>query len=155
MSAGEFLAGEMDLAGEEPSAERMPPRDARLPRALVFDGRTRTFLLGDDGRYLDGHPVDQEVALALLIEFGSITSAPSTGTTIRRVQYLSGAKVLAEVSDRVRRSLARPLRDGDIQELSLSVTNPSPWALTVVYEYINVRAGDEQRRRIEVPASQP
>ena len=105
MTAGEFLAGEMDPAGEDPPAAAPPPRRVTLPRALLFDGATRTYPIDGDGRLIDAHPVDHEVALAVLVELGAITSAPSTGSTLRRVKYLGGPTLKTEVAERLRTAI--------------------------------------------------
>lgn len=150
MSAGEHLAGELDLAGEDPSSASPQPRRAALPRALLFDGATRTYLMDGDGRFLDVHPVDHEVALAVLVELGTIASSPATGSTLRRVKYLGGPTLKTEVAERLRTAVARPLQGGDIQELSITVETTTPWALFVRFEYVNKRLAGSPTRAVEV-----
>lgn len=149
MSAGEHLAGDLDVAGEDPPATAPAPRRVSLPRALLFDGATRTYLSDVEGRLLDVHPVDHEVALAILVELGTITSAPSTGSTLRKVKHLGGPTLRTEVAERVRTAVSRALKARDILELGLTVETPSPWALFVRFEYVNLRLADSPKRTVE------
>ena len=75
MGAGDYAAGFADIAGEDPIAVLSAARDLLPPRALAFDGETRTFLRDENGLLLSVHPIDQKVALALFIEQKKIAVA--------------------------------------------------------------------------------
>ena len=154
MSAGEYDAG-LELAGEEVIAEASRPRRTTVPRALLFDGRTRTFLRDASGRCKDIHPVDQKVALALLIEFGKITSAPSTGNTLRELRTLiPGDALTHDIERRLREPLAEVLAAGDIREITtparssgFAILLPFRGALEVTFDYENLRIPRNRDRR--------
>lgn len=160
MGAGDHPAGE-GPAGFDPPAEPAPLRRAEPPRALLFDGATRDFPRDADGRYRDIHPVDQEVALALLVELGAVGPAPATGSTLRAIPHAGGPTLKADVRNRIHLALARPLAAKDIEEIAITVTTPRPGAIRVIYDYLNLRAPgvpargapDPRRRRIELSPS--
>lgn len=87
--AGGFPAG-FGPAGVDPLPPPTPPRRVVPPPALWFDGATKDFLLDTStGLYVPLHPVDQEVALALLINLGSISSATSVGASFRSIKRIT------------------------------------------------------------------
>ena len=92
MGAGDYDAGDTDIAGEDPIAALSAARGLIPPAALVFDGATRTFLSDDDGRLKSVHPVDQKVALAVLIQQKKLSSTPDTGSTLKEIKYLDPVK---------------------------------------------------------------
>jgi hypothetical protein len=149
MSAGEYIAGEVDVAGEAPVADLSAPRNVAPPVALVFDGKTRTFLRNDDGFLLSIHPVDQKVALALLVERDRMSHTPNTGSTLRQIKYLDATKLETDITNRINRALNDVLKPGDIQILKLSVMQPSRWSVSVTFQYLNLREPGSIPRLIE------
>jgi hypothetical protein len=148
-----YLAGESDLAGEAPVEELSDPRNVAPPIALVFDGETRTFLRDDDGFLKSIHPVDQKVALALLMQQKKIAPAPKTGSTLREIKYIEPAKIETDVTDRINRALTAVLQPGDIEILKLEVLTPSRWAGSVTFQYKNLREPGSTPRTITLTST--
>ena len=83
--AGGSPAG-LSPAGVDPLPPPVPPRFVVPPAALWFDGATKDFLLDPStGLYVPLNPVDQQVALALLVNLGSISSATNVGAAFRSI----------------------------------------------------------------------
>lgn len=139
MGAGDYDAGDTDIAGEDPIAALSAARGLIPPAALVFDGATRTFLSDDDGRLKSVHPVDQKVALAVLIQQKKLSSAPDTGSTLKEIKYLDPAKIVTDATNRVNRALNAVLQPGDIEIIRIQVTQPSRWSVSILLEYKNLR----------------
>ena len=150
MGAGDYAAGFADIAGEDPIAVLSAARDLLPPLALAFDGETRTFLRDENGLLLSVHPIDQKVALALFIEQKKITSAPNTGSTLREIKYLDPQKVVTDATNRINRALNAVLKPGDIEIISLEVTQPSRWSISTKLEYRNLRDPTSRPRVLRV-----
>lgn len=130
-----------------------PRARATYPRALWFDGATRDYALDADGRYRDLHPVDQKVALALLVELGRVTSAPAIGSTIKSVAP-NAPTTPAAVEAAVRRALAPMLRAQEIRlravpgtTVGIQVESGEHGRLEVAVYYVNLaRAATDPAR---------
>ncbi len=149
MGLGSYGAG-MGPAGEDPLAAASAPRSVTPPAALWFDGATRDFLLDSQGRYLGIHPVDQRAALALLIAYGTISSAPTTGNKVRRIQ-----KIIRSTPDQVRDYVSQCLdsliRAGDIVVRDVQVeTNRLVGSITLAVSYTNLRTSKKAAATIRV-----
>ena len=123
---------------------------------MLFDGATRTFLMDDNGRYRDIHPVDQKVALTLLLEFGKITSAPDIGNTLRQIRALvPGEALTADIERRLRTPiLTGMITSADIREVTtptratgFTILSPHRGALEVRFDYQNMRAPSTNPRQ--------
>jgi hypothetical protein len=137
--------------GEEDLVDPLSaPRNVAPPIALVFDGKTRTFLRDDDGFLLSIHPVDQKVALALFVEKGKLAPTPSTGNTLREIKYIDKVKIETDVTNRINRALNAVLVPGDIEILKLEVRLPSRWAVSITFQYRNLREPGSLPRKIEL-----
>jgi len=148
MGAGDFGAGE-GLAGEDVLPD-IVPRTVTAPIALRFDGKTRDFLLDDGGRYLSVHPVDQRVALALLILKEKLASAPEVGSGLWKIAYAGGPTLIAEVNDHVRQTLQAMIKAGDIELLAVAVEIPARGTFLVQVDYLNKRLIESERRVLTV-----
>jgi hypothetical protein len=138
MGAGQFNAGE-GLGGEDPLADPSPPRDVTPPAALLFDGATKAHPLDAQGRYQGIHPVDQRVALALLVRFGSVGSVPDQGARFREIAKVT-RYTAAQAKDMVNLALARLLAAKDITvELVEVETNRLAGSIAIAVSYQNLR----------------
>lgn len=150
MGAGDFPAG-MGPAGFDPVVAPPPPRDAKLPSAIWFDGATRTFLFDAQGRLVPIHPVDQSVALSILVELGKLSSAPTVGSSARRATGTTEAARLADVETRMRAAVKRRVDAGDIQIVAIVVTSPVPGRTVARFRYLNLRIPGSQVRTVGSP----
>ena len=138
MGAGSFGAGE-GAAGEDIPTPPDAPRNVTPPAALLFDGRTRDFPLNAQGRYRRVHPVDQRVALALLIAYGTIASAPTVGDKVRRITKIVKSTP-GQVAGFVNEALDTMLRAGDIVLRDVQIeTNRVNGTILLAVSYTNLR----------------
>jgi hypothetical protein len=87
--AGGFPAG-FGPAGLDPLPSSVPPRTITPPAALWFDGASQDYLYDPaTGLYLELNPIDQQVALALCLNLGSIASASGAGAGFRSIQRIT------------------------------------------------------------------
>ena len=99
MGAGSFPAG-FGPTGLDPLPPPPRARDVTPPAALWFDGATQDFLLDrSTGLYVPLHPVDQRVALALLVNLGSLSGAPAVGAAFRSITRITPSTKTEVVSD--------------------------------------------------------
>lgn len=137
MGLGDSLLGET-LLGEDEIARGVA--DGSLtPRALRFNAKTRDFDRDENGRYIDAHPVDADVALALFIEAQKLGSTPEVGQTLRRIRNPVGASVGTDVKNRVRIALKHLVDRGDIEVISVTHEAKNRHTLFVEVEYVNLR----------------
>lgn len=134
-------------AGHDPvvtSEAVLPPADVA---ATLFDGQTLDFPLddldSDAANWTAVHPVDQEVELALLIPAGTIGSALDVGHTYRDVD-IGAPSLQADVEDRTRQALRRPLARGDIRINRIEASAENRQLRVAVY-YANLRSADPSR----------
>lgn len=55
-------------------------RGVKTPLVLLYDPSVQGFVQNTDGTFQGVHPIDQELALAVFIPYGSIPSAPTVGS---------------------------------------------------------------------------
>lgn len=126
------------------------PLATSVPAALTFDQKSRSFLQNADGTMASAHPVDQEVALALGIEWGTIASAKDVGHKFRKILRASGPSTVAAVKDEVNRVLARPLARKDIALLGVDVdTTKVRGRILVFVRYKNLRTTAVQTAQVK------
>jgi len=121
------------------------PRTRTAPRALRLDGAARDYALDvSTGLYVDGDPIDQRVALALLVAQGAIASSTATGSTLRGIRNLGTPDTPRLVEDAVRRALADLLTAGDVVIESIAQESARSGQLRVAVTYRKPRV--EQTR---------
>lgn len=141
MPLGDFPLGDVPLGDD--GTDNVPPDAVSQLRAMYFDPQSRDFPMGDDGRYVDLHPVDAAVELALFIEFGSIGSSAELGQTLREIPSPIGRSVASDVSDRVRRAVAHIVEKGLIRIVSIENDAPNRHTLFVRFTYVNLQTAQE------------
>lgn len=139
MGAGDFEAGPLDPAGEDPVADPPAPRRVTLPAALLFDGATADFPLDSAGLYKSSHTVDQRVALALIPRQGTVASVPGLGSRLRSIKRATGALAVAKARDYVDLALAALVLAGDIEVVDVQVESPGRGQIAVAVTYKNLR----------------
>jgi hypothetical protein len=138
MGAGDYAAGAGD-AGEDVLPDVGPARQVTPPVALKFDGRTADFLLDANGRYLSSHPVDQRVALRLIVREGTVASVPGLGNRLRSIKRASGAQAISQATDYVNLALAEIIAAGDISLDNVQVEYPQRGQIAIVVSWTNLR----------------
>lgn len=138
MGAGDFPAGD-GPAGHDPVAAPSASPASSPPMALLYDPQTRDFRLGSDGRFVEIHPVDQEVALAIMLQFGTVGSSTTSGSKLLRIKRAPGLLLESTVGDIVRQALSRPLARGDITISNIDVSRPNRSQTLLVLTYVNNR----------------
>lgn len=138
MGAGNFPAG-AGPAGLDPLPPPSPPRDVSPPAALYFDGRTQGFPLDAQGRYVGIHPVDQAVALALIVRLGTLGAVPEQGAAFRDIRKITPSTG-TQATDMARIALAAIVQRGDITILDIQVeTRRTMGAVLIAVSYKNLR----------------
>lgn len=137
MGAGSRRAG-FGPSGVDPLPPPVPPRNVTPPAALWFDGATQDFLLDPvTGLYVPLNPVDQKVALALLVNLGSISSAPAVGASfrqIRRITYSTKTEATRAAND----ALVSLVTAGQIQIVGIVVDLYTFGGFAVAVTYTNL-----------------
>jgi hypothetical protein len=110
MGAGSFPAGG---AMSTPFVSNDPAVNAR-PRALYFDPLTRDFPLDANGRYVETHPTDSKVALALQFLAGRLKCAPEVGWTIDKLADFFTDRGPSGADQRARAALRSMIVSGEI-----------------------------------------
>ncbi len=145
-------------AGEEPCGEYVLPaataaRIVSAPASLYFDGATASNPLDANGRYLSLHPVDQAVALALIVRQGTISSAPNVGAKFRTIKKIVG-NTTAVADDYARQALATLLAAKSISIRSIEVEAfPKTGGLAIAVNYVNLRTQKPQTARTVINGS--
>ena len=149
MPLGEFAPGEGRF-GSDPVAPTGPPRSLEPPEALLFDGRTRTFPYDDDGKLKTIHPVDQAVALSVLVEMKKINSNQGLGSTLRKAPAVGGPRLQADVERRVRAAVKARIDAEDIEILEILGVSVVRGRTSVRLRYINRRLPNSKPKTITV-----
>lgn len=137
MGAGESLAGE-ELAGTGIELEVSRPRNVSPPAAALYDGATRDFTLDADGLYVEEHPTDQKVGLALIVLAGTISGSPNIGSKLREKRYLNTLTIRTEVLYAVKVALADLLKAKEITLVRVDVELVGSTRLLVRVVYQNL-----------------
>lgn len=130
-------------AGAAPAGADLPvttaPPTPVLPRAERYDPQLGRVRYGTTGELVDEHPVDHFVAMQIGHELGSIPAAPGTGTRMRdALKGVPSQKRQAVAEDEVKRMLAVPIAQGDLELGAVTVDQPRKGRVT--FEYKNLRA---------------
>lgn len=110
-------------------------------RRLKTDGQALDFEKDAKGRTVGTHPVDQGMALSLLVRQGSIGSAPNVGNTLHEVE-IGVQSTAADVRDRVMNAypLSRYVEQQDVNIIEIAHEELSS-GLKVAVSYRNLRTG--------------
>lgn len=141
--AGSFPAG-FGPAGVDPLPVPFgtaPPRSVVPPAALWFDGATQDFLLDPTtGLYVPLHPVDQQVALALLVNLGSVSSATGVGAAFRSITRITPS-TKTQVTRAASNALASLVQARLVQvdDIAVSLLAFGGFAVAVSYENLVTR----------------
>lgn len=141
MGAGTYRAG-IGLAGANPLATVGVQSTTGPQRAAKYDPFTKTFPLDANGNFIDVHPVDQGVAMALGISVGKLRSAPTTGHGLLALPRASPSKSKSDVTAAVNEALAPWVARGDIAIVSIDSDTPNPninGTTIVAVSYHNLR----------------
>lgn len=110
-------------SGLEPVQFYASARGQTTPLALKYDPSVLGFVMNADGSFQGVHPIDQQVALAMFIPYGSISSAPTVGAKWNTVfSRVPSYKVQAVGLNELNRCLAALIAQNAIAILSFSVT---------------------------------
>ena len=142
--AGSGVAG-AGLAGKSAPAS-LAPRDVRPPRALYFDGASRDMLLVTaTGLYRSLHPVDQKMAMALVLRRGSIPVAPDLGSTFHEIGIGEEEAMTADAIQRASQAAALLIQVGDVRITSVRCFSSRVSRVRVEVDYLNLRLAEEER----------
>lgn len=142
--AGSGVAGG-GLAGKSAAAS-VPPRNVRPPRALYFDGASRDMLLVTaTGLYRSLHPVDQKMAMAMVLRRGSIPVAPDLGSTFHEIAIGAEETMTADAIQRANQAAASLLQAGDVKIDSVRCYSSQASRVRVEVNYFNLRLAEEER----------
>ena len=152
MSGGAGIGGSgVTGAGLSSSSAAPSPRSVRPPWALKLDPITRDFVLDENGRYVEAHPVDHEAMMRLLPVRGGIGSAPQQGgpwKTLRIDEPDIMTRRMREYLDEVWRPL---ITRGDLR-VDRVVHRPSNsnGRAHLVIEWTNLRDPSDPTRTTEI-----
>jgi hypothetical protein len=130
MGAGNYPAG-AGHCGLDPLPPPVPPRDVSPPAALRFDGASKDFLLDANGHYYAIHPVDQQVALVLLVGLGTIASAPTVGAAFRRIQRITSS-TQSQATDMANAALRKLVTAQKVAIVAIDVEISLPQGATLI-----------------------
>ena len=106
------------------------------PLVLAYNPQVNGFVQNTDGSLQGVHPVDQQVALALFIEYGSISSAPTVGSKFRQVlNRVDPQRGLSVATSELNRCLGSLIAQNAIliQNFIVEQQQPGRWLLAVAY----------------------
>jgi hypothetical protein len=147
--AGGFPAG-TGRAGFNPVASPSPSNVGIPPRATNYDPVTHDWTT-TEGFYDAIHPVDQAVVLALMIEQGSLKSAPTVGQRYRKARRASGPAFDNEIEDLTRQALKRLTDTQKIKILAIEVDSKTRGQTKVQVSYMNLMTAKIVRQIVDTP----
>jgi hypothetical protein len=116
------------------------PGAPQTPLALQFDPTIPGFVQNADGTMTSIHPVDQKVALALFIEYGSISSAPTVGNKLRTLlNRVQPEQVNAIAGAELSRCLGPFIGAGEITLTGFTVTQTGSGRTSLSVAYVNLK----------------
>ena len=149
MGLGEYELGSAPW-GFDPPETAPPPRTVLPPQALYFDGKTADFPLDEEGHYVEVHPVDHRVEIALFTTFTKVPVAPDVGSTVASIPIQDDAAMTADADARVRTALRDLIAAGDIELVSVKAWAHPRWRAHVEVVYKNLQLPDQDPRTIAV-----
>jgi hypothetical protein len=141
LGIGWYAAG-YGPAGYAPVIPAGAPRVVRAPDALKLDGPTKDYLLDDDGFYQSVHPVDQQVALAMIVSRGAIAAVPELGNQLRTIRRVSKNVAIALAKSFVREALDGLVASKSIKINDVQIDADVPGRLFVQVMYTNLELSD-------------
>ncbi len=142
--AGSFPAG-TGPAGFDPVGDPSAPGGA-VPSALLVDPFTHDARALAGGQLAGAHPVDQAVALAFGVAYGTIGSVPGQGHTLGEIEWQS-KDLEAQVESRARQALAALIQRGDVRLRSVVTTRlPSGFFADINYTNLRLPPPDNDRK---------
>lgn len=143
--AGSGVAG-AGLAGGSGASSSLAASDVRPPRALYFDGASRDMLLiTATGLYRSLHPVDQKMAMALVLRRGSIPVAPDLGSTFHEIRIGEEEAMTADASQRAAQAASLLIQAGDVRIASVRCYSSNTSRVRVEVNYENLALAEEER----------
>ena len=127
--------------GQESDDVPPPPRRVKPPAAVWFDPRRRDFPRDPaTGLFVEVHPIDHKVELAIFVALGKIPVSPSTGSTIAQLAIGDDATMTSDALQRIRAALQDMITAGDVNLISVVATSgPTPGRAKVTVTYQNLR----------------
>lgn len=121
-------------------------RRPNLPAGRYYDGATADWKLDAYGQVAGTHPADEGMAMSILVTRGECKSSPTTGNTLRSIQYLGGKDLGALVEAAVldANPLQRLVSSGDVTITSIYYEIIDS-RLVVSVKYVNNRVATESR----------
>jgi hypothetical protein len=108
------------------------------PAGLHYDGKTRDFTVNSSGQLNGVHPVDEGMAMSIMVPRGSIKAAPNTGNDLHKIEYLGTPNLDEQVRACVYN--AQPLKrflEEDKIEIRTIVSTVKDSRLSVSISYVN------------------
>ncbi len=139
MSGAGFDGAGQSGAGNEQAPTIPAARNVRPPHALYLDLSTMDFPMDENGRYIEIHPVDHAVFMAIGPEQGSIMAMPGQGLAWQSMPYESEAVMQRRANEMVRAKLAELLSRGDIADLTVTLRSNVVGRGRVLVRYKNTR----------------
>ena len=97
-----------------------------LPAARYYDPQLGDYPLDSTGQMLPIHPIDQQVALILCTEYGSIPSVPTMGSKYRKRVERCDPKLIPQIAlAEAQAALSALIARGDIKLIGVTVTPPA------------------------------
>lgn len=128
------------LFGEDALGDSPTPRTIQYPVALKIVGATMAAELDADGLYVEVHPVDAKVALAVLVAKGRVAALPSLGSDARTID-VQRPSLSAEVESALRNSTAEMVAANEISVDRIEVeTSANGYAAALHYTNLQLRA---------------
>lgn len=143
--AGAFGAG-LGSAGFDPVQNPGQSPTSVAPSALFFNPAIRDFVMDAQGRYVTVHPIDQEVVFALWLRFGSIGSAPESGSKLKDLKRQGGPTFIEQVRDICRQALGDMIARNDITVDDITVTIPTRGRTLIQVSYFNNELSSPEMR---------
>lgn len=147
MGAGQYPVG-YGPAGFDPTSITAPT--ATLGgRAMYFDLITRDVPVDADGNYLEMHPIDSQVMVALGIQLGSVLSAPLVGSTIANLPIDDSVPMTAEANRRVQAALSDLIANGDVALVLVNAYAGPSWRahIEIIYQNLRLPSQDAQNQQ--------
>ena len=112
----------------------------QTPLVLAYNPTVAGFLQNADGTLQGIHPIDQQVALALFIEYGSVASAPKLGSKFRAVlQRVDPARAKAVATSELNRCLGPLIAQNAILLLNFTFSQSAPGRTLLAVAYTNLK----------------
>ncbi len=109
------------------------------PLALTWNPATKDYERDADGLYVERHPVDAAVILALTVSLKGLPGSQETGNELRGIPPMVPT-TQSQADTAVRAALSRLIRQGDITIVAVETQGNAYGLLLVTVRYFNERA---------------